>query len=398
MILQHSPPLHLTYCLNVHPGEAWGECFDAIREKALAVKQRVAPDQYFGLGLRLSQFGAAQLAGDSALIEEARDFFAREQMYPFTVNAFPYGRFHSGPVKEKVYAPDWRTPERRDYTMLVADVLTNFLPPGVDGSISTVPGTFKPWIDDDNDRFVMARNLAAVVAYLAAIYDDTGQEMHLGLEPEPDCFLETTAETIEFFRECMFTVGVEEVARIMGCTRAQAELSIHTHLGVCLDTCHVAMQFEDPLEALQAYRQEGIRLSKVQLSAAIDAPGGRETWTALKRFSEPVYLHQVKATTKAGAQLAWYDLPTAIEEGPGFPEINAARVHFHVPLFFQGAKPLGTTVTTISPDFFHALRQGACSHLEIETYTFDVLPDELRGDDVVKSIAREYSWVLNQLQ
>jgi hypothetical protein len=397
MILQHQPPLHLTYCLNIHPGESWAENFAAIKEKALAIRQRVAADQPFGLGLRLSQLAASELAGNPALIDEARDFFGEHQMYPFTINGFPYGRFHAGPVKEQVYAPDWRTAERRDYTMLLADIFTNFLPPEVDGSISTVPGSFKPWITVDEDRVAMAHNLAAVVAYLAAIREDTGQEMHLGLEPEPDCYLETCGEVISFFNDTLLLAGVDEVARIMGCTRPQAEVAMRCHLGVCLDTCHSALQFEDPLESLRAYRDEGIRISKIQLSAALAAQGGPATWEALKPFAEPVYLHQVKATTKDGPRLAWYDLPTALEEGPAFPDIEEVRVHFHVPLFFQQVGPLGSTVSTLTPDFFHELRGGICAHLEIETYTFDVLPEALRADDVVKSVAKEYAWVLGQL-
>jgi hypothetical protein len=210
MILQHKPPLHLTYCLNIHPGERWSDNFAAIKDKVLAVKQRVAPDQWFGLGLRIAHHAAEKLASDQVLLHEARDFFAEHQLYPFSINGFPYGRFHQSGVKEKVYEPDWRTPERRDYTLQLADIFTHFLPPEVDGSISTVPCSFKPWITAPGDRDLMARNLGAVVAYLAAIHDDTGQEIHLGLEPEPDCYLETTDETIAFFKEALFTVGVTE--------------------------------------------------------------------------------------------------------------------------------------------------------------------------------------------
>jgi hypothetical protein len=397
MILQHRPPVHLTYCLNIHPGESWTDNFSAIREKATAVKARIAPDQWFGLGLRLSQHAAAKLSDDPALVEEARAFFAAEQLYPFSINAFPYGRFHSGPVKENVYAPDWRTPERRDYTLQVADCFANFLPPEVDGSISTVPGSFKPWIESESDAGLMAKNLAAVVAYLAALRDDTGQEIHLGLEPEPDCFLETTEETINFFKNFIFTAGTEEVARLLGCDLAQAETTVRRHLGVCLDTCHVALQFEDPLEALRAYVAEGIRISKVQLSAALTAPAAPEAWEALKAFNEPVYLHQVKARMNNGAIASWYDLPVALEEGPAMPEIEEIRVHFHVPLFWNGAGVLGTTGALLTPDFFHQLRDGVCAHLEIETYTFDVLPPDVNPGDAVKSIAREYSWVMHEL-
>jgi sugar phosphate isomerase/epimerase len=397
MILQHRPPLHLTYCLNVHPGESWTENFAAIRDKALAVKQRIAPDQWFGLGLRLSQQAASQLASDPALVDEARNFFSSNGLYAFSVNAFPFGQFHSTEVKSRVYSPDWRQPERRDYTTEVADAFLNFLPPGVDGSISTVPGSYKPWIESDADKFGIAKNLAAVVAYLSALRDDTGQEIHIGLEPEPDCFLETTGETINFFKEILFTAGVDEVARLLHCDRAQAEVAIRRHLGVCLDTCHVALQYEDPLEALRAYKAEDIRISKIQLSAALVAPATPETWEELKKFNEPVYLHQAKALMKNGSLAAWYDLPDAIREGSKRDDLEEVRVHFHVPLFFNQSGVLGSTAVLLTPDFFHELRSGICSHLEIETYTFDVLPPELRNGDVVRSIGREYSWVMDQL-
>src|SRR4030095_2008320 len=127
MILQHRPPLHLTYCLNIHPGESWSDNIAAIRDKAVAVKQRIAPDQWFGLGLRMSQFAAARLAADESLIEEARELFNSNQLYAFSVNAFPYGRFHAGAVKAQGDNPDWRSPERRDYTMQGAGAVSNFL-------------------------------------------------------------------------------------------------------------------------------------------------------------------------------------------------------------------------------------------------------------------------------
>ena len=397
MIVQHTPPLHLTYCLNIHPGESWADNFTAIREKTTAVKALVAADQWFGLGLRLSHHAASKLIGDPALIDEAREFFAEHQLYPFTINGFPYGRFHQGPVKENVYSPDWRTPERRDYTMQLADIFTNFLPPTVDGSISTVPGSFKPWIETDDDKKVMARNLAAVVAHFAAVRDKTGQEIHLGLEPEPDCFLETTAETISFFNEYLLRSGTEELQRILGCNPTQAEETMRRHLGVCFDTCHVALQFEDLVDSWRAYRSAGIRISKVQLSAALHTDCDRESLEALKKFIEPVYLHQVKGWSESGTKFAWFDLPDALDELPNFPDVKYVRVHFHVPLFFGGAGPLQSTSAELTPEFFQELRNGDCSHLEIETYTFNVLPAEVNPGDMVKSIAREYAWVLQKL-
>ncbi|MDB6153075.1 MAG: hypothetical protein JWL90_1528 [Chthoniobacteraceae bacterium] len=203
---------------------------------------------------------------------------------------------------------------------------------------------------------------------------------------------------IAFFKDACLTVGVDEVARIMGCSRTMGEELMRRHLGVCFDTCHVAMQFEDLSESYRRYVAEGIRISKVQLSAALKGASTPETWEALRAFAEPTYLHQVKGMCTSGAQIAWYDLPEALDEFKDFPDLDELRVHFHVPLFMPSAGALGSTASELTADFFHELRSGACSHLEIETYTFDVLPAELNPGDVVKSIAREYSWVLARME
>ncbi len=397
MIVQHRPPLHLTYCLNIHPGESWAENFAALCEKVTAVKARVAPDQWFGLGLRIAQQAADELTASAALRAEALSLFHEHQLYPFSINGFPYGRFHAGPVKENVYAPDWRTPERLHYTLQLADLLAGWLPEGIDGSISTVPGSYKAWIKTEADVEAMVDHLAAAVAYLHALREDTGREIHLGLEPEPDCFLETTAETIAFFENTLFTAGTSEVARLLKCYKSDADAIIRRHLGVCFDTCHVALQYEDLAESLRAYRDAGIRISKVQLSAALQAAATPETYAALAPFAEPVYLHQVKARTQSGERAAWSDLPAALDEMPARSDLEEVRVHFHVPLFFTGNGSIGSTIGALTPDFFHDLREGACPHLEIETYTFDVLPPDVHPGDLVKSIAREYSWALGQL-
>jgi hypothetical protein len=260
-----------------------------------------------------------------------------------------------------------------------------------------VPGSFKEWISTAEDATAMAANLGAVAAYLAALQEDTGREIHLGLEPEPSCFLETTAETVAFFRDTLWTHGADAVRKIRGCDATQAGEILRKHVGVCFDTCHVALQFEDPLEALRTYRAEGIRISKVQLSAALMTGGSAECWEALRPFAEGVYLHQVKARVASGEIRSWTDLPPALAPDADHFGIEEARVHFHVPLFFQGNGPLASTVSTLTPDFFRALRQGATSHIEIETYTFDVLPAEIRPSDAVRSVAREFAWVEEHL-
>src|SRR5207302_8360778 len=198
MILRDSPPIHLTYCLNVHRGETWTENFAAIREHACAIRDRVSRGKPFGLGLRLSEAAARELAQIKAR-EAFKEFLAAENLYVFTINGFPFGRFHGARVKENVYAPDWRSPERLAYTRLLADILADLLPAGLEGSISTVPGSFKPGIKNETDVREMVCALAECASHFAKIESETGKLLHLGLEPEPACFLETTNETVAFF-------------------------------------------------------------------------------------------------------------------------------------------------------------------------------------------------------
>ena len=268
MIVREQPALHLTYCLNVHPGETWAENLDAIREKAGAVRRRIAPGSPFGLGLRLSRQAAEELAAGDRL-SEFRDVMESRGLYAFTINGFPYGRFHGAPVKAEVYAPDWRTPERCDYTCLLADLLAELLPAGVTGSISTVPVSYKPWAIGESGVEQACRMLCDTVAHLAQIRDRTGVEIHIGLEPEPDCLVETTAEAVAFFDGPLAKHGLEHLRKQHGLGRSEAREILDRHVGICVDTAHAAVEFERPAEVLAKFAQKGIRVSKIQLSSAL---------------------------------------------------------------------------------------------------------------------------------
>lgn len=373
-------PRHLTYCLNVHPGEGWAENLDAIRNYVLPVRQRVAPGKPFGLGLRIAHKAACELSESAQLREQAKAFFDENGLYAFTINGFPYGKFHQGRVKENVYAPDWRTVERRDYTSQLASILAEWVPENTSGSISTVPCSFKPWIKGDEDKALMARRLVECAEHLQKIRSETGRLIHIGLEPEPSCFLETTREAIEFFERWLLPAGDEAMLR--------------WHIGVCLDTCHVALQFEELAGAVRAYQSAGILISKVQLSAALAAKTGAQAFRDLRAFCEPVYFHQVKARQLNGEMLSWHDLSDALEQQQRMD--GELRVHYHVPLFFEGNASLQSTSLSMDGEFWSLLK-SATEHLEIETYTFDVLPPELRAGGIVQSIADEFAWVLGRV-
>ncbi|MBT3376107.1 MAG: metabolite traffic protein EboE [Lentisphaerae bacterium] len=395
MIAQTPPPIHLTYCLNVHPGETWEENFEAIRTKAVTVRNKVNAPGRFGLGLRLSCQAADQLV-DPGQLRCFRDFLAANELYAFTVNGFPYGQFHQTSVKDRVYAPDWRSDERVTYSKTLGDVMAGILPEGVSGSISTVPGSYGPWITCDRDVIKMAENLAETAVHFHGIRNRTGQDVVLALEPEPDCFLGTMADVEAFFSGALLAHGSAWVRKRLGVSLETAEQIVRDHVGLCLDTAHMAVEFEDLGGVFGRARALGMRLAKVHLSAALSVLPQRDAASALTPFVEEVYLHQVRMRGADGSTETFADLDAAIthaEQGAG----REWRVHFHVPLFFEEAGALRSTTYLFTPEVVAELRSGICPHLEIETYTFGVLPPALQVTDVTDGIAREYKWVLNHL-
>lgn len=384
------PASHLTYCLNVHPGETWAENFAAIRTFALPVRDRVAGSGAFGLGLRLGARAASELALPGEL-RAFRDFLAAENLYVFTVNAFPYGRFHGARVKQDVYKPDWREPDRLAYTNQVADILAELLPDGVAGSISTVPGSYGEWIRTPADLAAMAANLGAAALHAHQLLDRTGRDLAIALEPEPDCLLESTGETIRFFEDVLLPQAGRWLIESGSVPASGADRLLRRHLGMCLDTCHLALRNEELVASCRALAQHGIAVPKIQLSAALDAPAVPAAAAALAQFCDPVYLHQVSAIDSEGRPVRRGDLDQALLDwqAQGCPPEHW-RVHCHVPIYFQGDRTLGSTAGAITPGLLKAARDAGTRHFEIETYTFNVLPAALRSEGVVASVVREY--------
>jgi sugar phosphate isomerase/epimerase len=394
MLVQSKPPLHLSYCMNIHPGESGEDVITAVREGAAAVRARVAPNQAFGLGLRLGARAVEDLA-DCERAEAFAALLAEHHFYAFTVNAFPFGRFHAGPVKEWVYQPDWTAPERSSYTKQVAGLLAALMPREASGSISTVPCGGPGRLSPEAERQAL-EHLVQVVAHLEELSFRCGQDLHLGLEPEPGCHLETTTQAIDFLKMA-WRDGAPLLATRLGMRRAQAEDVMRRRLGVCFDTCHVALQFEDLAWAWDRYLAEGVRISKLQISAAVACAAGSDAREALRAFAEPVYLHQTHVRRHDGSIRRWIDLPDALEAWPSFHADDEVRVHFHVPLGWTGSGLLHSTAKDMTQLFWDRVRRGACAHLEIETYTFDVLPAAVRRGSVVDSIVGEFAWVRRQL-
>ncbi len=395
--------VHLTYCSNIHPGESWAEVRANLGRHAVAVRDRMQPADDFGIGLRLSARAAAELT-DAATLAEFMDFLACERMYVFTVNGFPYGTFHGQRVKEAVYLPDWRDPERLRYSNQLADLLAALLPqarPGetaIEGSVSTVPGAFKPALGGPADVAQMVEHLLTHVAHLVALRVRTGRLVSLALEPEPHCFLETIAEVTVFFAEQLHNPAA--VCRLMALTdldEAAAARALHDHLGVCLDLCHAAVEFEDAAGCIGTLQAAGIRVLKMQISAGLRLPTlDAPALQALRRFEDPVYLHQVVQRGPGGLR-RFADLPEALATLSADVADTEWRVHFHVPIFLDELAPFSSTQAFIREVLALHRARPVSAHLEVETYTWDVLPEPFRSGSVDAAVARELAWVRTQL-
>ncbi len=365
--------MELSYCTNVHPAEDLAGIVRQLDEHAGPVRVAAGLDR-LGVGLWLPAEAAALLAADAEARAVLVAALERNGLELRTVNAFPYRGFHDGVVKLAVYRPDWTTPERRRYTLDCARVLAATLPAGVDGSISTLPLGWRTGWDAAADEAAESA-LQQVVDGLRALERETGRVVRLAIEPEPGCILDDVADVVEWLA-------------------ARPHLIEDGFLGLCLDTCHLAVSFADPAAAVAAVTAAGIRVVKVQASVALEVtdPSDPRTRTALAPFAEERYLHQARA---AGGVRAADDLPELLAADDPWPTDVPWRVHVHIPLHARPAPPLRATseVLTAAVDAVLAAPHGDAAHLDVETYTWSVLPAALRPESLVEGIAAELGWV-----
>ncbi|HAZ44585.1 MAG TPA: xylose isomerase [Cyanobacteria bacterium UBA11371] len=392
----------LTYCTNIHPGEEWQQVFANLEKYVPDLKTQLAPEKPFGIGLRLADVAARQLLKKDALMQ-FKTWLIQQELYVFTLNGFPYGGFHHQVVKDQVYAPDWSKRERLDYTLRLVKILTFLLPEGMDGGISTLPLSYKPWFKENKSTWESTLHsssihLALVAAEMARIREETGKLLHVDLEPEPDGLIENSTEVIDFFQNWLLPIGGAFLAKDLAISQALAEQRLLEHIRVCYDTCHFAVEYEDPLLVFKRFQAAGIQIGKVQISAALrvmipqDLQQRSLIVERLRPFAESTYLHQVIERRVDGTLHHYPDLVTAL---PELEKVDAQewRIHFHVPIFIRDYQLLHSTQDDIIEVLDLLGKNNACEHLEIETYTWDVLPSEMKMD-LLASIQREYEWVL----
>lgn len=399
---RETEPVHLTYCLNVYPGITWPEVQANIERHVLKHKQRFAPDRPFGVGLRLAGEASSEiLRGDE--LARFREYLDAHGLYVFTMNGFPYGPFHGQTVKAEVHAPDWRDDERVAYTLRLIQTLADLLPDGMDGGISTNPFGYHPYIDTTDRAMwqLFVERMVLIAERLHRVRMADGKLIHLDIEPEPDGVLGDCGELIAFYEQWLLPLGVPLLAVRLGLDDDAARAVMLDHIRVCFDTCHVGVSYEDPATILARFAELGIKVGKIQVSSALkldlgEAGHRQELAAELAQFDEPIYLHQVIQRNADGSLLHYPDLPEALPQIDD-PQAEEWRIHFHVPIFVERFEHFGSTQEAIAQTFEVLAQTGFTNHLEIETYTWDVLPAELK-QDLDESVAREYQWVLDAIR
>ncbi|MEH0423176.1 metabolite traffic protein EboE [Streptomyces sp. B21-083] len=369
-------PVHLAYCSNVHQAEDLAGVIAQLGAHAEPVRERLGVGR-LGIGLWLARTAVTELAADERALTSLKGELAARGLETVTLNAFPYEGFHREVVKKDVYLPDWADPARLTYTLDCARVLAALLPDDARrGSVSTLPlGWRTPWPTERADA--ARRALDQLASGLAMLESSAGRRIRVGFEPEPGCVVETTTQAVREFADVD-----------------------HDYLGVCLDACHLAVQFEEPGAALGRLTDAGLPVVKLQASCAVEAPDPTDprARAALRELAERRFLHQTR-TVDEGAVVGVDDLPDALDadrlpaSGTGSPW----RTHFHAPLHAEPEAPLRTTTDQLTAvlDGLLGGPSAVCDHIEVETYTWSVLPRP--PADLAAGIAAELAWARDRL-
>ena len=388
----------LTYSTLVHPADNWEQLWHSLNTYVPKVKSRIAGNKSFGVCIRLAAPTAETLAASAAERAKLKKFLEDNDMYIYTANAFVYGHFKGDKVKEQVYEPDWRTEERTQYTINVADILADVCLRGIAPSIQSAPLGFKPRVTGNDVIASYTNNVLRVVAHLIGLEAKTGRTVRLALEPEPFCFLETTDETIAYFRDHLYSgASVEKLAKLAHIPIDEANAALRRHLGIVYDICHQAVEYEDIGASLQKLIDAGVPVFKLQEAAALHIPEVTQAAVdTLKRYAKTIYLTQTleKKNGKLTKYLNVDDAIAAFEKEPGPREW---RTHIHVPVFLDDLGQFRTTRFAIADALRMHKAKPISRHLEVETYTWDMLPESAKSNDIVDYICRELEWVKGQL-
>ncbi|WP_158855936.1 metabolite traffic protein EboE [Lunatibacter salilacus] len=395
---------HLTYCSNIHPGESWKETFENLEKYIPEIKKNLNIKAPFAIGLRLSN-EASLVIQDKEKLVAFKKWLDDQNCYIFTFNGFPYGSFHREVVKDDVHSPDWTTEDRKAYTLRLFDILAFLLREGMDGGISTSPLSYRHWHSQPKDwEYAMTKSTEQMVEVAIRLYEiklSQGKTLHLDIEPEPDGMLENCQETLDFYRNWLLPIGIPAFMERFDLTEKDAALALKDHIRICYDVCHFAVVYENHGQVFKAFENEGIKIGKIQISAALKIPipktpkARKEVEKTLFPFVESTYLHQVVGRNSANELFSYRDLPDALVSLANTDQVEW-RIHFHVPIFLDTYGQLSSTQDDILNVLGLIKKKSVTPHLEIETYTWEVLPEDIHLT-LGESISREIQWTIENM-
>jgi len=377
----------LTYCSNIFAGNTWSKVFRNLKTNIPILRSKLSPNMPFGIGLRLSKKSAKELLDN---LDTFKSWLTQTNCYVATINGFVYGNFHNKPVKEKVYEPDWSTRKRLNFNMQLIDIAAGLCPVNRELGFSTSPLTYKFWSGKKGDEKFFAKvssYLSLLVKKLLKIFQDANKIIHIDFEPEADCILETIEDVVIFFDKIVFGKVAHNLSIDLQITLSKAINHIKRHVRICYDICHQSIQFEDHIKNFAILEKARIRIGKVQISSALRF----KACNAIDLFKDNIYLHQTVVQDSRGVLKKFRDL----DQAKGETE-DEFRVHFHLPVFVEKYDYFLTTNNDIVNVLNFLKNHQITSCLEIETYTWQVLPQSLQID-LISSIQKEYEWVIERL-
>jgi hypothetical protein len=390
---------HLTYSTLVHPGDTWAEMKNSLQTYLPGVKAKFSPEKPMGVSLRLSGSTVETLLAEPSERTWLKEFLIRENLYVFTVNAFPHGPFKNQIVKAEVYEPDWTTETRTKYTMNIADILAEVTGKDVEPTIQTAPLAYRPKVTSPEYEDSFNQNIYRVIAHLMNLEIRTGRRVKLAVEPEPYCFLETIPETIDWFNAKIYTLdAAKAISKLSGQPLSECFGATRRYLGIVLDICHQSVEFENIADDIHALNDACIPIFKLQEAAALQVGVVTpEIVEELKKYTGTIYLSQT-TQLKDGVLKRFLNLEDAIQEYEQDPSgTREWRTHFHVPVFLKDLGPFQTTRGGIDAALKEHAKNPLSNHLEIETYTWDVLPEHLKTGDISEYVIRELEYVRDEL-
>lgn len=382
----------LSYCSNVHPGDSIDDVRENLQRFVSPVRSSRGLER-LQVGLWLSEQAARELVASPSSIEEFSNLLEVQAIELTSLNGFPFGNFHQAIVKEKVYLPHWGDKARLDYTLLLAELLAQLLPEDrSEGTISTLPlGFASDWSAETQQQ--AEQHFAELLIALTKLEQSSGKRIRVCLEMEPGCVLETTPQLI-----CFFTQTLPQALPRYGVSSD----AIEQYLGACYDICHQAVMFEDIEQSLSAIHRAGIIIGKIQVSNAMRVPNATDAQQLLAEYAEPRYLHQLNTRNREGEQQFCVDLNQALADDT-YNRNAEWRIHFHVPIQAeQLSSPLLSTTRSAIEDTckFLAAHPALKPHLEVETYTWGVMPEALHpanDTQLINCIAEELNWLHSTL-